>query len=72
MELGLRLAKDCCKIRQESKLSYRQFADICGLGAKTIRDYEKNLISIPTKVLEKYAELKEENDRKLKVGKENE
>lgn len=55
--MDLELARKCRELRINKKLSYRQFADRCGLKIETIKEYEKGVLSIPTKVLQEYEKL---------------
>lgn len=56
--MNLELARKCRELRLKKRLSYREFADRCGLRIETIKEYEKGILSIPTKVLQEYAKLK--------------
>lgn len=55
--MDLELARKCRELRINKKLSYRQFADRCGLKIETIKEYEKGVSIIPPRILREYEKL---------------
>ena len=64
MRLKLQLARKCKELRQESKISVKEWSKYLGLKEEQINNFEKGIDEIPTLVLEQYLKLKLLNEGK--------
>ena len=63
MEFRIKLGKNMKEIRQNARLSINQLAYYFGIQPKTLEEFERGNLEVPTLILSEYIDIKNNNGK---------
>ena len=63
MEFRIKLGKNMKEIRQNARLSINQLAYYFGIQPKTLEEFERGNLEVPTLILSEYIDIKNDNGK---------
>ena len=63
MELRIKLGRNMKEIRQNARLSVNQLAYYFGIQPKTLEEFERGNLEVPTLILSEYIDIKNDNGK---------
>ena len=63
MEFRIKLGKNMKEIRQNARLSVNQLAYYFGIQPKTLEEFERGNLEVPTLILSEYIDIKNDNGK---------
>lgn len=63
MEFRIKLGRNMKEIRQNARLSINQLAYYFGIQPKTLEDFERGNLEVPSLILSEYVDIKNDNGK---------
>ena len=63
MEFRIKLGRNMKEIRQNARLSINQLAYYFGIQPKTLEEFERGNLEVPTLILSEYIDIKNDNGK---------
>ena len=63
MEFRIKLGRNMKEIRQNARLSVNQLAYYFGIQPKTLEEFERGNLEVPTLILSEYIDIKNDNGK---------
>lgn len=63
MEFRIKLGRNMKEIRQNARLSINQLAYYFGIQPKTLEEFEKGNLEVPSLILSEYVDIKNDNGK---------
>ena len=63
MEFRIKLGRNMKEIRQNARLSINQLAYYFGIQPKTLEDFERGNLEVPSLILSEYIDIKNDNGK---------
>ena len=63
MEFRIKLGRNMKEIRQNARLSVNQLAYYFGIQPKTLEDFERGNLEVPSLILSEYIDIKNDNGK---------
>ena len=63
MEIRINLGRNMKEIRQNARLSINQLAYYFGIQPKTLEEFERGNLEVPTLILSEYIDIKNDNGK---------
>ena len=63
MEFRIKLGRNMKEIRQNARLSINQLAYYFGIQPKTLEEFERGNLEVPTLILSEYMDIKNDNGK---------
>ena len=63
MEFRIKLGRNMKEIRQNARLSINQLAYYFGIQPKTLEEFERGNLEVPTLILSEYVDIKNDNGK---------
>ena len=66
MEFRIKLGRNMKEIRQNARLSINQLAYYFGIQPKTLEEFERGNLEVPSLILSEYVDIKNDNGKLVK------